>query len=314
MPGTAAPPPTDAATVWSTWIQPVEILDVTREQRFRDEVKGVLWPVLGLKPAGIAVDVGCGSGLLTRVLARWMGPGSMVYGVDRDANFVAYAAARAKQERLGRRTHYLQGDAYALPLPDNVADAVTSYTLIEHVPQHVAFVREQMRVCKPGGRVSIMEVFPGGGLSAQSPWEWGAGEREQELSRPMDEPAAAHIDRPWAVGKSDVGGLYGLVALLEKAGLREIMVDGFATAPSLDDARVTAEAGERRLAAEEQMLVTKAEQLALLVEPPLPAGHVAELTRLIRARFGKRRRWLREGKRIWDWSVHVSVVVSGKVP
>lgn len=306
--------PDDPATVWSTWIQPVEILDVTREYRFRDEVRGILWPVLGLKPGGVVVDVGCGSGILTRVLARWMGAGSMVYGVDCDANFIAFATEGAKQERLSRRTRYVQGDALSLPLPDRIADAVTSYTVIEHIPDHLAFVHEQMRVCKPGGRVSIMEVWPKAGISAASPWACGQTEREKELWKPMEEPGKALVDRPWKVGRSSVDGLYGLVALLEQAGLTEIVVDGFSTVTALDDARVSLETAERRVRTEERMYLDNADRFSRLVSPPLPAGHLPELKRLIRARFAKRLHYLRAGKRIWDWGIGTNAVVSGRVP
>ncbi len=310
---TPTQPIDDAATVWSTWIQPAEILEVTREERFRDEVKGILWPVLGLTRGGVAVDVGSGSGVLTRVLARWMGPGSLVYGVDRDANFVAYATQRAKQERLGRRTRYLQGDACSLPLPDGVADAVTSYTVSSHIPDQLAFLREQMRVSKPGGRVSIMEVWSPSGAAAASS-ECAQTEREKELWKPMEGPGKARVDEPWQVGKQVIGGLREFVLLFERAGLEEIMVEAFNTVHALDDARRSLEQAERYLRGEEQMYLGNAERFSQLVSPPLPAGHVAELKRLIRARFAKRRRYLRAGKRLWDWSVGTSLVVSGRVP
>jgi ubiquinone/menaquinone biosynthesis C-methylase UbiE len=305
------PPPDDPATIWSTWMQPAEILDLTREERFRDEVRGLLWPALGLRQGGVAVDTGSGSGALTRALARWMGPRCLVYGVDRDTNFVAYAAQRANETLLGRRTRYLQGDALALPLPDGIADAVTSYTVISHIPDHRAFLLEQMRVCKPGGRVSVMEVRSASGLSSSPARAVKPTEREQELSRLIKEPEGKSLDDQWQIGKFNID-LAGLPTMLEELGLREVIVDAFCTPQAFDDARTDRVAAERRLDAEERMALDNIALYGPRSEAPLSPAQTAELRRLIRARFAKRRRYLRQGRRLWDYSVGISLVVSGR--
>jgi SAM-dependent methyltransferase len=309
----ALPSANDAKTVWSTWIQPAAILDVTRELRFRDEVRGLLWPVLGLKQGGVAVDVGSGSGALTRALARWMGPGCTVYGVDRDENFVRYSAERARALRLGRRTRYLQGDAHALPLPDGIADAVTSYTVIEHVPEQLAFLREQMRVCKRGGRVSVMNVWPRAAINAESPPAPVETARERELWALLQGREQEEIDTRWGVGKHSLEP-YDLVRLFERAGLTEIMVDGFGTPKVFDDVRMTRDTAERYLQAEEDMYLANITRISSVMATPPPASALDELRRLVRARFAKRRRMLRAGRAVWDYGVGLSLVVSGKVP
>ncbi len=306
---TSHPDPTDPTTVWSTWMQPAEVLDVTREQRFRDEVRGVLWPALGLRRRGVAADVGCGSGALARALARWMGPGCTVYGVDRDTNFVAYATQRAKEARLGRRTRYLQGDALALPLPDSIADAVTSYTVISHIPDHRTFLREQIRVCKPGGRVSVMEVRRDGVQSCPAR-AVEMTEREQELWKLVEEPAGKSLDDQWRIGQFNIDSPR-LPAMLEELGLRQVIVDAFCAVGPLDDARVSRETAERRLDTDERMALDNLALYGPRAEPPLSQAHKAELRKLVRARFAKRRRYLRRGVHLWDYSVGISLVVSG---
>jgi ubiquinone/menaquinone biosynthesis C-methylase UbiE len=300
----------DASTIWSTWMQPAEVLDVTREQRFRDEVRGVLWPVLGLREGGIAVDVGSGSGALTRALARWMGPGCLVYGVDRDTNFVAYARQRAKETRLARRTRYLHGEALALPLPDDCADAVTSYTVISHIPDHHALLREQLRVCKPGGRVSVMEVRSASGFSSSPPGAAEPTEREQELWKLIKEPEGRSLDDQWQIGKFNVDPA-GLPVLLEEVGLREVMVDAFCAVTAYDDVR-SRDLAERGLETEERMAFDNIDLYGPRSETPLSGAQAAELRRLVKARFAKRRRYLLQGKKLWDYGVGVSLVVSGR--
>ncbi len=291
-------------------MQPGEVLDGTRESRFRDHVKPLLWEVLGLKQGGVAVDVGCGPGALTRALARWMGPGCTVYGIDRDVNFVGYAAQRAKEERLSRRCRYLEGDALSLPLPDALADAVTSYTVAEHIADHRAFVQESMRVCKPGGRVSIMSVQSQAGLSSSPSLAPQPTEREQELWKAIG-VGSESLDARWGVGKHSIA-LADLPALLEAAGLKEILIDAFATTSALDDARLSAEMAARSLEAEERMVLDNIAIYGPAATPPLSRSDLAELKRLVRARYNKRRRLLRRGVHVWDYGVGISLIVSGR--
>ena len=302
-----------ALRVWSTWIQSVESLDLNRTRRFRDEVRDILWPVLGLFKGATAVDVGCGSGAVTRALARWLGPGCVVYGVDRDANFIAYARRQAKAMGLSRRARYLEGDALALPLPDNCADVVTSYTVVSHIPDTERFVREKIRVCRSGGRVSIMEVHGGGPSASPPPLSLRPTKGETDLWKPLEEAFRAKVEQPWKVGAARIK-LAEIPILLERHGLRDIMVDSFAITGCLDDARVSREDARERLIAEERWLLTRVEQCAGLVTMPLARGHVAALKRCIRSRFAKRYRRLDEDSHTWDFDVSTTIIVSGVKP
>ena len=307
------PPTDDPTTIWSTWIQSVEWIDPDRERRFRDEVRDILWPVLGLRRGGTAVDVGCGGGALTRSLARWMGPHCTACGIDRDANFLDYARRRAREERLSRRTRYLQGDALALPLPDNSANVVTSYTVMGHIPDSRAFLREKIRVCRPGGRVSVMEVRSEGGIGPSSTRSAQPTQRERDLWKPLEKAFLRGVHRPWKVGATPVE-LAELPALFEDLGLRDIMLDAFAVTHSLDDARISEDEAKRHLQAQENWLLAAADHSASLLDRPLPRGHLASLKRCIRARFRKQRRWLDSGLHTWDFSIGLSWIVSGRLP
>jgi ubiquinone/menaquinone biosynthesis C-methylase UbiE len=308
-----SPPTDDPTTIWSTWVQSVEWIDPDRERRFRDEVRDILWPVLGLRRGGTAVDVGCGGGALTRSLARWMGPRCTVYGIDRDANFLDYARRRAREERLARRARYLQGDALALPLPDDSAHAVTSYTVTGHIPDTRAFLREKIRVCRPGGRVSVMEVRSEGSLGSSPTRSAAPTQRERDLWKPLEKAFLRGVHRLWKVGATPVG-LAELPALFEDLGLQDIMLDAFAVTHSLDDARLSEVEARRHLQAQEDWLLAAADHSASLLDRRLPRGHLASLKRCIRARFRKQRRWLDSGLHTWDFSIGLSWIVSGRLP
>ena len=308
------PSPTDTATIWSTWVQPVEWLEAVRERRFRDEIKALLWPALGLKKGATAVDVGCGGGALSRALARWLGPGAKVYGTDRDLNFLEYAKRRARQEHLGRRTEYLAGDALALPLPDSCADLVTSYTVIEHIADTRRFLQEQLRICKPGGRLSVMQVLSGGpGLSPAPKLAAPPTELENQLWEPLSLAYKAVVDDPWGVGKTDIKQAE-ILTLFEQLGLSEIMLDSFADVNSLEDARADKAFALAYLKMKEHWALQAADRCAGLLDCELPPEYLPELRRLIKARFAKERRWLNAGRKTWGFTISVSFVICGKVP
>jgi SAM-dependent methyltransferase len=241
-----------------------------------------------------------------------MGAWCTVWGVDRDVKFLEYARHRAREERLSRRTRYLEGDALSLPLPDNTADAVTSYTVAGHIPDPRRFVQEKARVCRSGGRISVMQAS--GKSVGSSPARSAAPtRRERELWRPLEAAFHRHVHRPWGVG-AERTDLAGFGAIFEELGLRDLMVDGFPVVHCFDDARMKAEAALRQLRAQEAWLLHGVDQCAALLRRPLPSGHLTSLRRCIQRRFRKQRRWLETGVRTWELRISLSWVVSGRVP
>ena len=145
-------------SIWSSRIQGVLNLDLSRELRFRDDRKDLFLSLLGLDEGMTVLDVGCGPGAITRKLSAWLGEYTRIIGVDRDTEFIQYAREKATRMNLKNVSYYV-GDALKLPLEDNSVDACISHTVIEHVP-HREFLLEQKRVCRPTGRVSVMYARP----------------------------------------------------------------------------------------------------------------------------------------------------------
>jgi 2-polyprenyl-6-hydroxyphenyl methylase/3-demethylubiquinone-9 3-methyltransferase len=101
----------------------------------------------GIDPAGqVAVDVGCGGGLLAEEVARL---GATVIGVDPSRG--SLATARAHAAAAGLAIDYLGGSGERLPLADASADIVYCVDVLEHVQDLDAVLRETARVLKPGG-------------------------------------------------------------------------------------------------------------------------------------------------------------------
>ena len=104
-----------------------------------------------LKAGGSALDVACGSGKLTAVLARMAGPSGHVVGLD----FSRQMLEVARSEHPG--IEFLDGDALNLPFEDAGFDASTIAFGLRNLADPVRGLREMLRVVRPGGRAVVLE-------------------------------------------------------------------------------------------------------------------------------------------------------------
>ena len=107
------------------------------------------------RPGEVILDVGCGSGVLDRWLARSTAQANRIIGVDRNRYLLREAMALAMQEGVADMIAFQEGDAEALPFPDNHVDVAVSYTVLEEGDAD-RMLAEMVRVTKPGGRVAVM--------------------------------------------------------------------------------------------------------------------------------------------------------------
>jgi ubiquinone/menaquinone biosynthesis C-methylase UbiE len=106
--------------------------------------------------AGLAgLDVGCGEGHNTRLLAR---RGARVTGVDIAANFIAYARQAEEREPLG--IDYRVASAVALPFADAAFDFATGFMSFMDVPEMDRVLAEAWRVLRPGGFLQFSISHP----------------------------------------------------------------------------------------------------------------------------------------------------------
>ena len=98
-------------------------------------------------PRGLRwLDVGCGNGAFTELLATRCAPAELT-GIDPSEGQLSFA-----RERPGTRgATYVQGDAMALPFPDGSFDAAVMALVLFFVPDPARGLGEMRRVIAPGG-------------------------------------------------------------------------------------------------------------------------------------------------------------------
>jgi ubiquinone/menaquinone biosynthesis C-methylase UbiE len=102
------------------------------------------------------LDVGCGPGLLACAFAARV---RSVTGVDVTTAMLQQAGAEQRSRNLPN-AHWVQADATCLPYRDDEFSLVTSRLTFHHLVQPLAVLREMVRICKPDGRVVVVDVSP----------------------------------------------------------------------------------------------------------------------------------------------------------
>ncbi len=143
------------------------------------------------------LDVACGPGLIACALAE---VAHHVTGLDLTPAMIEQARARQQAKRLTNLT-WLIGDAVPLPLPNASFSVVVTRFSFHHFLDPKAVLAEMVRVCVPGGRVAVIDVF------TSSPEQAEAYNRVEKLRDPSHVRALL---------------LAELTELLHEAGLRNV--------------------------------------------------------------------------------------------
>ena len=108
-------------------------------------------------PGSLLLDVACGTGNSAIPAAR---AGASVTGVDIATNLLEQARQRAASENL--QIDFQEGDAEALPFPEQTIDFVISMFGAMFAPRPDRVAAELLRVCKPGGHIAMANWTPQG--------------------------------------------------------------------------------------------------------------------------------------------------------
>lgn len=152
-------------------------------------------------PASRALDVACGPGIVACALAT---RAAHVAGVD-------LTPAMIEQGRLRQRAAGLEniewrvGDATGLPFEDACFDVVVTRYSFHHIQQPALALAEMKRVCRPGGRIVVVDAAP----SAQTQENYD----RMETLRDPSHASALTLDQLRRLGRD--------------IGLAEAFIDGY---------------------------------------------------------------------------------------
>lgn len=111
----------------------------------------------GVGPGQRVLEVGCGTGVVLRELALRVGPRGRVVGVDSSRALIGAAARLLRDHPPAHRPALRVADGAQLPFAGGRFDAAVAVTVLLHVADPLAVVKEMTRVTRPGGRVAVQD-------------------------------------------------------------------------------------------------------------------------------------------------------------
>lgn len=110
-----------------------------------------------VRPGQSVLDLAGGSGDLTRLLSKKVGDTGQVILTDINAAMLYVGRNRLLDEGLYKNIHFVQGNAECLPFATNYFHCITMGFGLRNVRDKEKALRSMYKVCKPGGKLLILE-------------------------------------------------------------------------------------------------------------------------------------------------------------
>jgi ubiquinone/menaquinone biosynthesis C-methylase UbiE len=125
-------------------------------QSFQKMMKEYL-NAMNIDSAKTVLDLGCGTGVATRGIIHRTNFSGTITGIDLSSYLVEVAKQLSEEDVENGRIFFRTGDTRSLEIPDETFDAVVAHTLISHVDDPLAALKEATRIVKKGGMIGIFD-------------------------------------------------------------------------------------------------------------------------------------------------------------
>jgi ubiquinone/menaquinone biosynthesis C-methylase UbiE len=186
-----------------------DILELRGRHPQQAAIRAAYLGALGNLAGQQVLEVGCGTGVVSRHLAKQVGSTGHVTAVDPTPYFIDVARHLQAEQAITNLTFDVQ-DGRALPYVDASFDLVAAVTVLTHVPERLDVFHEMVRVARPDGTILIVDG------------EFAANQVEHP-----DPVMTARIVEAWRASTVDSPRLMRrIVPLLQGVGLRVERMDG----------------------------------------------------------------------------------------
>jgi SAM-dependent methyltransferase len=132
----------------------VGVLETRGRSTYLGMVKTLL-DLVQIQPGEVVLEVGGGSGVVLREVARRTVGANDILDIDINPYLLREAAALARAEGLAARMSFSEGSAEAIPLSAGSVDVALSITVMEEGDAD-RMLAELVRVTRPGGRIAAI--------------------------------------------------------------------------------------------------------------------------------------------------------------
>ena len=115
---------------------------------------------LGLKDGDIVADIGAGTGVLSRPMARAVAPTGKILAVEVDQELLDYIDERSAQEEIANIVTVL-GEFQDPKLPTNDVDLAFFHNTLHHIKDRVGYLKLLASHLKADGRVVVIDMIDG---------------------------------------------------------------------------------------------------------------------------------------------------------
>lgn len=165
---------------------------------------------LGIGAGERVLDVGCGTGVVSREVARRVGPSGRVVGLDPSSLMLTIARELAEREGVQEQLEFRVGDVRDLPFEDSTFDVLLAITALSHTTDADQAIPGLVRVLRPGGRIGILDL---------DTTSWIISHPDRELTLRIGAAGATIATDGWLARR--------LPGLLGDAGLEDVRVQAF---------------------------------------------------------------------------------------